>query len=106
MYHIFQELEENLPDGVGQLFACERFKWPEDIAETLERLALTISEREKRIDGLRNKVREAYQARRMVEIGQGRKENIQRRQVARLEHTMHDDATNLRYLHAQCEESV
>lgn len=97
MHTISLELARHLEMGVGKVFANQRFDWLEDHAKALERLTRELKLQEEKIASLRDKLREAHQARRTVEMIHQRKQSVRVKIQARKEQEFQDETSLLRY---------
>lgn len=91
MKTISTELEECLQQGIGQTFADQRFQWLEDTGKGLEQLAERETGWDQKIAGLRDKLREAHQSRRIIEIMAARKHDALKKKIAHREQMEQDE---------------
>ena len=98
MNHLASELEQKLPHGVSSAYLAERYRWLEQAGQTLERHVESIKRHDDTIAGLQNKLKEAYQARRVIELIMAKEHAKQKHRFHRMEQRDHDDLVNLRYL--------
>ena len=96
MMQLALELEQNLPHGVSGTFVAERYRWLEEKGQMLERQVETIQRHEEKISGLQEKLKEAYQSRRVIEILMENEDAKRRKRMMRLEQQEQDDLANLR----------
>lgn len=106
MESISRELERHMRLGIGKIFAEQRFQWLEAMGASLEQIAGTIQQCDDKIAGLRDKLREAHQARRVLETIYSRKQAVLVKALAKQEQISQDEATAVRYAHAPCEDMV
>ena len=100
MLQLAHELEQDLPNGVNGAFAAERYRWLEETGQTLERQAESINRQEEKIAGLQDKLKMAYQERRVLELIMAKQHALRKKRYARIEQQEQDDLANLRHLRA------
>ena len=103
MQQLAKELEQKLPHGVSGAYAAERYRWLEDIGKILEGQAETINRHNEKIAGLQDKLKEAHQARRVIELIMAKEHAKQKQRYHRNEQREQDDLVNLRYLQSGSE---
>ncbi|RMH05419.1 MAG: hypothetical protein D6704_09600 [Nitrospirae bacterium] len=97
MYQIAMELERNLPHRVAGVYVEERFRWLEQTGHALEQQLAVIRECEHEVAALQEKVKQAYQARRLVELLAEREAMARKKQMIQQENRQHDEAAARRY---------
>ena len=98
MDQLASELEQKLPHGVSGAYAAERYRWLEETGQTLERQAEAIKQHDEKIAGLQDKLKEAHQGRRVIELIMAKEQAKQKQRYTRIEQREQDDLVNLRYL--------
>lgn len=98
-----KDLEQELPHGVSGAYVAERYRWLEQTGQTLERQAETIKRHDENISALQDKLKEAHQARRVIEILMAKNHAKQTQRNHRIEQREQDDLVNLRYLRSEVE---
>lgn len=98
MHQISLELEDQLPHGVSGSFVEERFRWLEEAGYALERQTSVLAGHDQKIAGIRDKLREAYQARRVIEILSARQRTALMRRVSKYEQRQQEEAAAFRYV--------
>jgi len=93
-----RELEQKLPHGVSGAYAAERYRWLEETGHILERQAEAIKRHDEKILGLQNKLKEAHQGRRVIELIMAKDQARRKERISRIEQREQDDLVNLRYL--------
>ncbi len=104
MNHIAIELDRSLRDGVEVVFAEQRFRWLEETGGILEHRATRLQEVQQKLGQLRNRLQQAYHARRVVEIVIEKKEAAYVKKVAKQEQILIDEITAHKKVMAQQEE--
>ncbi len=97
------ELEQELPQGVSGAYAAERYRWMDETSRILERQVEAIKRHEEKIAGLQGKLKEAHQARRVIELVMAKHQAKQKQRIHRIEQREQDDLVNLRYLQSGIE---
>ena len=100
MRTLSSELEECLQRGVSQTFADQRFQWIEDTGQVLEQLGDREQGWNQKISGLRDKLREAHQSRRIIEIMAARKHGVLKKKMAHIEQMEQDEAAASQFVKA------
>lgn len=90
---IAQDIGNVLLEGTDSLLAKERYLWLEALGQRLERHLQTIQGLDAQLVELRQKLKKAYQSRRVVEIVIAKKENEVLMVLARQEQRIHDEMT-------------
>ena len=93
MNHIAIELDRTLKDGVEVVFAEQRFRWLEETGGLLERRASRLQEVQTKLGQLRERLQQAYHARRIVEIVISKKEEAYLKKMAKQEQVLIDEVT-------------
>ena len=68
MEGVVTELEEQIQIGIDTLFAEERYRWLDQLGTAMEERTQEIQRLEETLVGLREKLKKAYHARRVVEL--------------------------------------
>ncbi len=95
------ELERNLPHGIEGAFTEERYRWIEETSQRLERQSQVIGEREKKIEELQDRLKDAYHERRMIEIIMTKQQTERQQRIGKHEQREQDDLAALRLLAAK-----
>ncbi len=95
---ISAELERNLPHGIAGAFTEERYRWLEETSRRLECQARVIEEREKKIAELQDKLKDAYHARRTIEMIMTKQQIDRRQRMMKYEQSEHDELASSRIL--------
>ena len=95
---ISSELERNLPHGIEGAFTEERYRWLEATGQRLERQAQVIGQREKTIEELQDKLKDAYHERRMIEMVMTKQQAERHQRILKHEQREQDDLSALRLL--------
>ncbi|MEC4673043.1 MAG: flagellar FliJ family protein [Nitrospirota bacterium] len=98
MDQLARELEQKLRHGVSGAYAAERYRWLEETGQTLERQAEAIKRHDEKIAGLQDKLKEAHQGRRVIEVIMAKEQAKKKQRYTRIEQREQDDLVNLRYL--------
>ena len=85
------ELEQQIQVGIENLVAEERYRWLEQIGSAIEERTEHIHRLEKTLEGLRQKLKKAYHARRVVELVIAKKESEVLQKVAAQEQRIQED---------------
>ena len=92
------ELEQELPHGASGAYVAERYRWFEQAAHALEYHAELVQQHDETITRLQDKLKEAYQSRRVIELIMAKEHAKQTQRHQRFEQREQDDLVNLRYL--------
>jgi len=85
------ELEQQIQVGIETLVAEERYRWLEQIGFAMEERTEHIRRLEETLKGLRQKLKKAYHARRVVELVIAKKESVVLQKVAAQEQRIQED---------------
>ena len=85
------DLASLLREGTEGILTEERYRWLDILREHLERQVQKIEGLEDKLVGLREKLKKAYQARRVVELVIEKKEKEVFAMLARQEQQLHDE---------------
>ena len=102
---VARELEKNMQSGVGKVFAEQRFQWLDEIGTALESLSHRLQHLENKTRELREKLKKAHHARRVVEIVIAKKEAAIMQKVAKQEQAAMEEAAAYQYITTQSGES-
>ena len=93
---ISAELERNLPHGIAGAFTEERYRWLEETSQRIERQAHVLGEREKKIEALQDKLRDAYHERRTIEMLMTKQQAERIQRIQKNEQREQDELAGLR----------
>ena len=88
---VVAELEQQIQMGIDTLVAEERYRWLDRLGTAMEERTQQIQRVEDTLVGLREKLKKAYQARRVVELVIAKKEAAVLKKVAAQEQLIQED---------------
>jgi len=88
---ISEELATRLREGTEGMVTGERYRWLDMVSDQLERQRHILQALDEKLRGLREKLKKAYQARRVVELVIEKKEQEVLAILARQEQQLHDE---------------
>ena len=91
METVVAEFEQHIQGGIESLVAEERYRWLERIGTAMEAHSEQIRRLEKTLEGLRQTLKKAYHARRVVELIIKKKESAVLQKVAAQEQRIQED---------------
>jgi len=91
METVVAEFEQQIQAGMENLVAEERYRWLEHIGSVMEEHTEQIRRLEGNLEGLRQALKKAYQARRVVELVIEKKESAVLQKIAAQEQRLQDD---------------
>ena len=91
METVVAEFEQQIQVGMENLVAEERYRWLEHIGSAMEERTEQIRRLEKTLEGLRQKLKKAYHARRVVELVIEKKESAVLQKIAAQEQRLQED---------------
>lgn len=91
LQRVARELDRNLLDGVSKVFAEQRLQWIEEMSTALESHTQRLEGLDRKLQRLREKLKKAYHARRVVEIVIAKKEAAIMQKIARQEQRMMEE---------------
>lgn len=94
MEGVVTELEEQIQIGIDTLFAEERYRWLDQLGTAMEERTQEIQRLEETLVGLREKLKKAYHARRVVELVIAKKEAAVLKKVAAQEQRIQEDLSS------------
>ncbi len=94
MEGVVTELEEQIQIGIDTLFAEERYQWLDQLGTAMEERTQRIQRLEETLVGLREKLKKAYHARRVVELVIAKKEAAVLKKVAAQEQRIQEDLSS------------
>ena len=94
MEGVVTELEEQIQIGIDSLFAEERYRWLYQLGTAMEERTQEIQRLEESLVGLREKLKKAYHARRVVELVIAKKEAVVLKKVAAQEQRIQEDLSS------------
>ena len=98
------ELEERIRVGVDNMFAEQRYQWLDRIGSAMELHTQRIQDLENGLVGLRQKLKKAYHARRVVELVIAKKEEEVMQKLAAQEQRLQEDVSAHAYANYHLEE--
>ncbi len=93
---ISAELERNLPHGIAGAFIEERYRWLEETSQRIERQAHVLGEREKKIEALQDKLKDAHHQRRIMEIMMTKQQTERQQRIQKHEQREQDELAAFR----------
>ena len=93
MESVVAELEQQIQIGIDALFAEERYRWLDQLGTAMEERMQEIQRLEETLVGLREKLKKAYHARRVVELVIAKKEAAILKKVAVQEQRIQEDVS-------------
>jgi hypothetical protein len=87
------ELEQRLRAGIDNMFAEQRYQWLDRIGSAMELHSQRIEDLEVMLVGLRQKLKKAYHARRVVELVIAKKEEEVMQKLAAQEQRLQEDVS-------------
>ena len=99
-----EDIDQSLRTGVNTIFLEQRFRWLEENGSLLEAQANRMQEMDRKLAELRNRLKMAHHARRIVEIVIEKKESAYMRRLAKQEQVMLEEATAHKYVAAFTDE--
>ncbi len=90
---VVTDLEHQIQRGIDTLLVEERYRWLEQIGCALEERTQHIQQVEDTLKGLREKLKKAYHARRVVELVIAKKEAAVLQKVAAQEQRIQEDGS-------------
>ena len=93
MKGVVAELEEQIQIGIDTMVAEERYRWLDQLGIAMEERMQQIQRVEERLVGLREKLKKAYHARRVVELVIAKKEAAVLKKVAAQEQRIQEDVS-------------
>jgi len=91
METVVAEFEQQIQAGMENLVAEERYRWLQHIGSVMEEHTEQIRRLEGNLEGLRQALKKAYQARRVVELVIEKKESAVLQKIAAQEQRLQDD---------------
>ena len=104
MEGVVTELEEQIQIGIDTLFAEERYRWLDQLGTAMEERTKEIQRLEETLVGLREKLKKAYHARRVVELVIAKKEAAVLKKVAAQEQRIQEDLSSHAFATSNLEE--
>lgn len=74
LHRMAYELDRSLKNGVGTVFAQQRLQWVEEMRTALDTQDGRLQDLDRKLEGLREKLKKTHHARRVVEIVIAKKE--------------------------------
>ncbi len=97
-------LENQIQVGLDSLLAEERYRWLDQLSSALEKRTEEIQQLEETLVGLREKLKKAYHARRVVELVIAKKEEAVLKKVAAQEQRIQEDLSSHAFATCHLEE--
>ena len=91
METVVAEFEQQIQVGIENLVAEECYRWLDQIGLAMEEQTEQIRRLEETLEGLRQKLKKAYQARRVVELIIQKKESVVLQKIAAQEQRLQED---------------
>jgi flagellar biosynthesis chaperone FliJ len=90
---VVADLEQQIQMGIDTVFAEERYRWLDQLGTAMEERTQQIQHLEETLLGLREKLKKAYHARRVVELVIAKKEAAVLKKVAAQEQRIQEDVS-------------
>jgi flagellar biosynthesis chaperone FliJ len=90
---VVADLEQQIQIGIDTVFAEERYRWLDQLGTAMEERTQQIQRLEETLLGLREKLKKAYHARRVVELVIAKKEAAVLKKVAAQEQRIQEDVS-------------
>ena len=97
LHEIAVDLDRNLSTGMEAAFAEQRFDWLEKTSSALESQSLKLQALDRNLASLKDKLKKAYQARRLVELVIAKREAAYLREIARKEQRLMEESAVRKY---------
>ncbi len=101
---VVAELERRIQEGLARRFADQRYQWLEQLSAVLESHTSKIQAMDQSLIGLRQKLKKAYHARRVVELVIAKKEEEVLHKLTAQEQRLQEDVTSHAYAGQNLEE--
>jgi len=98
------ELDQRIREGIDRMFAEQRYQWLDHIGSAMELYTQRIQDLEHMLVGLRQKLKKAYHARRVVELVIAKKEEEVMQKLAAQEQRLQEDVSAHAYATYHLEE--
>ena len=105
LHRLAHELDRSLQNGVGKVFAQQRLQWVDDMRTALESQECRLQDLDRKLEGLREKLKKTHHARRVVEIVIAKKESAILQQLAKQEQRSMEEAANHQHVTTHCGDS-
>jgi len=93
MQTVVAEFEQQIQGGIENLVAEERYRWLEHIGSAMEACTVEIRRLDETLVGLRQTLKKAYHARRVVELVIKKKESAVLQKIAAQEQRLQEDVS-------------
>jgi len=104
MQKVVGDLEEQIQGGIDIMIAEERYRWLDQLGTAMEERTQLITRLEKTLIELRQKLKKAYHARRVVELVIAKKEAEVLRKVEAQEQRIQEDMSSHAFVTCNLEE--
>lgn len=104
MRNVVEELEHQIQMGVDKVFADDRYRWLDQLGVAMETRTLRIQRMEETLLGLREKLKKAFHARRVVELVIAKKEAEVLKKIAAQEQRIQEDLSSHAFATCNLEE--
>ena len=104
MNAVAAELEQRIRVGIDNMVAAQRYQWLDRIGSAMERHTQRIQDVENMLVGLRQKLKKAHHARRVVELVIAKKEEEVMQKIAAQEQRLQEDVSAHAYATCHLEE--
>jgi hypothetical protein len=106
MNAVAAELEQRIRVGIDNMVAAQRYQWLDRIGSAMELHTQRIQDVENMLVGLRQKLKKAHHARRVVELVIAKKEEEVMQKVADQEQRLQEDVSAHAYANSHLEEEM
>ncbi len=104
MGSVVSGLDNQIQVGLDSLLAEERYRWLDQLGSAMEERTAEIQQLEETLVGLREKLKKAYHARRVVELVIAKKEEAVLKKVAAQEQRIQEDLSSHAFATCHLEE--
>lgn len=104
MNAVAAELEQRIRVGIDNMVAAQRYQWLDRIGSAMEHHTQRIQDVENMLVGLRQKLKKAHHARRVVELVIAKKEEEVMQKIAAQEQRLQEDVSAHAYATCHLEE--
>ncbi len=98
MERVVGDLEQQIQSGIDSLYAEERYRWLEQLGTAMEKHTEHVVQLEQSLVALRQKLKKAYHARRVVELVIAKKEAEVLKKVAAQEQRIQEDVSSHKFV--------
>ncbi len=101
---VVADLEQQIQVGIDTIFAEERYRWLDQLGTAMEKRTQQIQRLEETLLALREKLKKAYHARRVVELVIAKKEAAVLKKIAAQEQRIQEDVSAHAFVTCHLEE--